>query len=153
MEHYGSLKQEKGKLPTSHSLFNVTVLTGLLHGLLFTAFTITRWGHFCWGKNGKISMRTLDHRNEIVWATHNFRGPQWVIFMPVLGKRDKVTDAKWPCLAVGPLWTVCFCDSGLKIQPPLLPHFTGTWPPLMYPLFKPDLIQKGWYSCHIETYF
>lgn len=42
MEHYGSLEQEKGKLATSHSLFNVTVFTGLLHGLLFTAFTITR---------------------------------------------------------------------------------------------------------------
>jgi len=40
--HYGSSKQEKRKLSTSYSLFNVTVLTGLLHGLLFTAFTITR---------------------------------------------------------------------------------------------------------------
>lgn len=152
MGHYGSLKQEKGKLPTSHSLFNVTVLTGLLHGLLFTAFTITRWGHFCGGKNRKISTKTLNHSNEIIWASHSIRGPQRVTFMPVLGKRQR---NYWCCVSVwqeGLLRTVNFYDSGLKIQL-LCPHFIVIWQPLMYPLFKTGLNSEGWCSCHIKVLF
>lgn len=84
------LKPRKNEsYPTWHSLFNVTVLTGLLHGLLFTAFTITRWGHFCWGKNRRISNRTFDHWDETVWVSYSFRsrGSHWVSFMSLFRKR------------------------------------------------------------------
>lgn len=98
--------RKKSKLSTWHSLFNVTVLTGLLHGLLFTAFTITRWGHFCWGKNRWISNRTFDHWDETVSASYSFRsrGPHRVSFMSLLGKREDQYD---PSLSgrETPIWT------------------------------------------------
>ena len=37
-------------LPAGHSLLNVAVLAGLLHGLLFAALTVAGGWHLCWDR-------------------------------------------------------------------------------------------------------
>lgn len=138
MGHSGSLKREKWKLSTLHSLFNVTVLTGLLHGLLFTAFTITRWGHFCWGKIRQISKSTFDQCNEIVWASYSFRrrGSRWVIFMVILRKKRDEIDATCPCLAALSLDSTLLWFRAEDTTPTLFLLHTD-WLPQVYQLFMP----------------